>query len=327
MQQQNRGISDGKTAARLQPRRLVLTGSILVDVLMYVDRLPERGGDLVARQSLVTSGGGFNVLVGAARLGMPAAYAGRVGDGTMGTQVMIDLRASNIPVLLPRSIGEDTGFDIGFVEPDGERTFATSPGVEARLSLADLRSIPLRDGDALYVSGYDLCYPVSGAALANWLPTLSRNCLLVIDPGPLAAAIPADRLQPVLHRCDILSLSAREASLLTGETNIQLAALRLAPLIASGGFVVARDGSRGCWLASSTLAPVHIPARPTHVVDSTGAGDAHVAALLAHLALGDDILAAARIANVAASLSVEKTGPATGPTASELAAALAIHRI
>ena len=41
---------------RIRPRRLLLVGSVLVDILMYVDRLPERGGDCIARRALLTSG-------------------------------------------------------------------------------------------------------------------------------------------------------------------------------------------------------------------------------------------------------------------------------
>ena len=60
------------------------------------------------------------------------------------------------------------------------------------------------------------------------------------------------------------------------------------------------------------------------MVDTTGAGDAHVAAFLAFLSVGDDPLWAAWVANVAASLAVERAGPATGPTAAELQTALAL---
>jgi sugar/nucleoside kinase (ribokinase family) len=110
--------ANAANTARVGPQRLVLVGSILVDILMYVDRLPERGGDIMARRTLLTSGGGFNVLIAATRLGMPTAYAGRVGDGPMGHQVVVDLAAAHIPLLLPAAIGTDTGFDIGLVEPD-----------------------------------------------------------------------------------------------------------------------------------------------------------------------------------------------------------------
>ena len=307
---------------RIRPRRLLLVGSVLVDILMYIDRLPERGGDCIARRALLTSGGGFNVLVAAARLGMPVAYAGLVGDGPMGTRVMTDLAAAGISLVLPRAAGEDTGFDVGLVESDAERTFVTAPGVESRLHQADLNAVPVLPGDAIYVSGYDLYYPISGAALEEWLPRLGSQNLLVIDPGPLVAEIPGERRERVLGRTDLVSLNAREARLLTGATNLPGAASRLVPRLAPGGWVVARAGAQGCWVASESQPPWHVPARPARALDTTGAGDAHVATLLARLATGDDMRAAARVANIAASIAVERNGPATGPTARELEEAL-----
>jgi len=308
---------------RLRPPRLVLVGSVLVDILMYVEHLPERGGDALARKALLTSGGGMNLLVGVRRLGLSACYAGRVGNGPMGTQIMADLLAAAIPLLLPRVQGEDSGFDIGLVEASGERTFVTSPGTESRLSLTDLQSIVLQAGDVVYVSGYDLLYPISGDALTTWLPTLPPDILLVIDPGPLVAEIPVDRLATVLVRTDVISLNEREIGLLTGITEIPQAAQSLVPRLAPNGYVVARVGADGCWLASTHLEPCHIPGRPARVVDTTGAGDTHIAALLASLAHGEnDMQRAAYVANVAASLSVERMGPATGPTSQELQAAL-----
>ena len=307
---------------RIRPRRLLLVGSVLVDILMYVDRLPERGGDCIARHALLTSGGGFNVLVAAARLGMPVAYAGLVGDGPMGTRVMTDLAAAGISLVLPRAAGEDTGFDVGLVESDAERTFVTAPGVESRLHQADLNAVPVLPGDAIYVSGYDLYYPISGAALEEWLTRLGSQNLLVIDPGPLVAEIPGERRERVLSRTDLVSLNAREVGLLTGATNLPGAASRLVPRLAPGGWVVARAGAQGCWVASESQPPWHVPARPARALDTTGAGDAHVATLLARLATGDDMRAAARVANIAASIAVERNGPATGPTTRELEEAL-----
>jgi len=307
----------------VQPRRLLLIGSVLVDILLYIERLPVRGGDTIARQRLLTSGGGFNILAGAARLGMSVSYAGRVGDGPMGVQIMADLTSAGIPLLIPQVRGEDTGFTVGLIEANAERTFVTAPGTEAHLSLDNLHSIALQTGDAIYVSGYDLNYPISGAALATWLSELAPGHLLVIDPGPLAADIPSERLARVLARANILSLNAREAALLTGVNDLPEAARLLIPRLAPGGCVVARAGAQGCWLASAILQPCHIPARPTHAVDTTGAGDSHVAALLARLAAGDDLRTAAYAANVAASLAVEHSGPATCPTAQELQEALA----
>jgi sugar/nucleoside kinase (ribokinase family) len=58
------------------------------------------------------------------------------------------------------------------------------------------------------------------------------------------------------------------------------------------------------------------------VIDTTGAGDTHTAAFLARLSFGDDPPRAAILANVAASITVERAGPGSGPTAAELQAAL-----
>lgn len=313
-------MSDG---TRIQPHRLVLVGSVLIDILLYIDRLPERGGDILALKSMLTSGGGFNILVGARRLGMTVAYAGRVGDGPMGAQVMADLAREDIPLLLPRVQGEDTGFDVALVEQDAERTFITVPGSESHLQPDDLRGIPLVSGDAIYVSGYELCYPVSGASLEQWLPSLPISALLLFDPGPLAAEIPAQRLALVLARVDVLSLNAREAYLLTGQSNPAVAVQLLRSRLAPDAWAVVRTGAQGCWISGAACTPQYLAPRPARAIDTTGAGDTHCAALLARLAAGDDFSTAARIANVAASISVEREGPAAGPTAQELQEALA----
>src|SRR5258708_9028721 len=240
----------------------------------------------------------------------------------MGTRVVTDLAAAGSPLVLPPAAGEDTGFDVGLVESDAERTFVTAPGVESRLHQAELNAVPVLPGDAIYVSGYDLYYPISGAALEEWPPRLGSQNVLVIAPGPLVAEIPGERLERVLGRADLVSLNAREMGLLTGATNLPGAASRLVPRLAPGGWVVARAGAQGGWIASERQPPRHVPARPARALDTTRAGDAHRAPLLARLAAGDDLRMAARVANIAASIAVHRKRPATGPTARELEEAL-----
>jgi sugar/nucleoside kinase (ribokinase family) len=310
---------------RVRPRRLVLVGSVVVDALLYVDRLPERGGDLLARHAVAGAGGGFNVLAAAVRLGLEAAYGGRTGAGVFGAQATRALEEAGITVLLPPDERADTGFVVGLVEPGGERTFVTAPGAESRLEPHDLQSLPLRAGDAVYVSGYDLVYPVSGRSLQEWLPRLPQDVLVAVDPGPLVADIPAERLERVLGRVDLLSLSAGEATAMSGLRDPAAAAALLVGRLTTGALVVVRVEDRGCWLAAAGAEPPHVPGRPARAVDTTGAGDAHVAAFLTRLSLGDDPPRAAWVANVAASLSVERAGSATGPTARDLEAALRMY--
>jgi sugar/nucleoside kinase (ribokinase family) len=311
---------------RLTPRRLVLVGTVIVDILLYLDRLPGAGEAALATQSVVAAGAGYNVLAGAVRLGLPSAYAGLVGSGPFGTVVREALERIDVPVLLPARV-EDTGFDVGLVETSSSRqpTFLGAPGVEATLELADLRSIPLQSFDAVYLSGYDLWYQGQGHAVASWIPELGPDQLFVFDPGPIGAEIIPERLEAALARTDILSLNTAEAAALVGEGSRPELARTLARRIRPDGCVVVRADAEGCWLAGHAQRPAHVPGRPTRPVDTTGAGDAHVAALLARLAAGDNLAGAARWANAAASLAIEQLGPSTCPSAEELAAAMASH--
>ena len=114
----------------MKPRRLVFAGQAIVDIVLRVPALPERGGDMIATSAEITTGGGFNVMAAAARQGLPVLYAGGHGTGPWGDLVRAALGAEGITILRPADPGRDTGFDVALVEPDGERTFATHPGAE-----------------------------------------------------------------------------------------------------------------------------------------------------------------------------------------------------
>ncbi|WP_205862104.1 PfkB family carbohydrate kinase [Planosporangium thailandense] len=299
------------------PGRLVLVGSVIVDVLMSVPALPDRGGDVLASGAGVQVGGGFNVLAAARRLGLPSALAGRVGDGPFGALVTAALATEGIERLLPPGRG-DTGFCVGLVEPDAERTFVTSPGVESELTGRDLAGVEVRADDALYVSGYDLCYPVTGPAVAAWCGGLA-DTPVVLDPGPLAADIPVRVLGPVLERTGVLTLNEREARLLTSVSDVDEAGRALRDRLPSSSVLVVRRGAAGCSVYLPGHAePRRIPAPVVTAVDTTGAGDAHTGAFLAELHRTGSVLDAARSANAAAALAVTRAGSATAPRRAEL---------
>ncbi|HSZ41388.1 MAG TPA: PfkB family carbohydrate kinase [Trebonia sp.] len=307
------------------PRRLVFAGEAIVDVAAHVPGLPGRGGDVLASSSGVTVGGGFNVMAAAARQGMAVLYAGGHGTGPWGDLVRTVLAGEGIGVLRAPDPLRDTGFVVVLVEPGGERTFVTSLGAESFHDLAALTALP---GDVVYVSGYGLLGP-SATEVAEWAGALSRGSLLFLDPGPLAGDIPPSMLARVLPRCDWLSVSIREATLLTGADDPEGAASALASRTSGG--VIVRTGPSGCVLAPGAHSAggpevTRVPAPKVDAIDTTGAGDAHAGAFLAALADGLSPVAAARRANAAAALAVTRRGPATAPTRSDLDAWLADPR-
>jgi sugar/nucleoside kinase (ribokinase family) len=316
-------------AAPPPPGRLVFAGEALVDLVMRVPALPERGGDMLATSSGLAVGGGFNVMAAAARQGMPVVYAGGHGTGHWGDLVRTALAAEGITTARAKDPGRDTGYDVAFVEDSGERTFVTSLGAEMP---AGWDEIAAGAGDAVYISGYGLVPAGSGHALGAWAAALPDEVMLFADPGPLVAGIPGGVLTPVLARCDWWSCNQREGALLTGSDDPAEAALRLVGMTTRASVMV-RSGPAGCALAVRSrpgipLAPPGagvrlIPAPAVTAVDTTGAGDAHSGVFLAALAAGLPAADAARRANAAAALAVTRPGPATSPGRAELDAWLA----
>lgn len=296
-------------------RRLVFAGEAIVDVVMRVPGLPERGGDVLATGSEVTVGGGLNVMAAAARQGMPVLYAGGHGTGPWGDLVRAALAAEGIGVLRGPDPARDTGFDVALVEPDGERTFVTHLGAEALGAGGSWSRVPVRDGDLAYISGYGLAPERSGPILGEWAAALPGGVLLFLDPGPLAGEIPEPVLAPVLSRCDWLSCNEREAAVLSGASDAASAARLLRGRTARAQVIV-RTGAAGCILAAAAVS--RIPAPEVRAVDTTGAGDAHAGVFLAGLAGGLSPARAAARANAAAALSVTRPGPATAPGRAEL---------
>ena len=306
--------------------RLVFAGEALVDLVMRVPALPERGGDMLAGSSSVQVGAGFNIMAAAARQGLPVVYAGGHGTGPWGDRVRAALAAEGIAILRPPDPDADTGFDVALVEDGGERTFVTSLGAETLREPGSWDAIPVAPGDAVYVSGYGLAAPGSGAVLGAWAAALPAGVLMFVDPGPLIADIPEPVLRPVLSRCDWWSSNQREAALLTGASDPAEAARLLAGRTGRAGVIV-RTGPSGCVLALRTgPGPVSVsllPAPDVVAVDTTGAGDAHAGVFLAGLAAGLSPAAAASRANAAAALAVTRAGPAESPSRAELDAFLA----
>ena len=307
------------------PKRLLFAGEAIVDLLMWVPALPERGGDMLAEAAAIEVGGGFNIMAAAVRQGLPVVYAGGHGTGPWGDKVRAALAGEGISLLRAPARDADTGFDVALVEAGGERTFVTTLGAESLREPGAWDLVPARPGNAVYVSGYGLVPPESGRILGAWASALPPEVLLFVDPGPLVADIPAAVLDPVLARCDWWSCNQREAALLTGHRDPAQAARHLLRRTGRAGVIV-RAGPDGCVLAirrpDPAMAPgpslSHIPAPVVTAVDTTGAGDAHSGVFLASLAAGLTVGDAARRANAAAALTVTRSGAAVSPTRVEL---------
>ncbi len=236
--------------------RLLHLGNVVVDVVLDVPGLPERGGDVLASRTLLTAGGGFNVMVAAARQGLPVSYAGAHGSGPLAVLARAALAEAGIEVVQqpargtrhrirgqPRRArrGTDVHHQPG-CRGNHERRLASRACGPPRA----MRSTCRDTGSCTRVT--------SGPCSAGW-PALNETVVVFFDPGPLAASIPAAALDLVMRRTDWLTCNAREAAALTGRAD---PAEALSALAGSGS---RRPGARaacvlgqlagrgGCWCA------------------------------------------------------------------------------
>ena len=191
-----------------------------------------------------------------------------------------------------------TGVCLVLVDPDGERTMVPSAGANATLSPSDLGDDLLGAGDHLHLSGYTLLSEGSRpAALFALRLANSVGASVSVDAssaGPIRA-VGAQRFLDWIPAGALLLTNADELAALTGALDAPEPATgsvnqdaALTALVARQLTVVLKRGSRGSVLATAA-GHWRSAAEPAEVLDSTGAGDAFAAGLLAALWAGHDL--------------------------------------
>jgi sugar/nucleoside kinase (ribokinase family) len=248
---------------------VAVLGDVMADVVAAVSGPLARGSDTPARVRLSGGGQGANVAAWLGALGVPVAFVGRVGDDVAGREALAALTALGVDVRVAVDVTRPTGSCVVIVEPDGERTMLPDPG--ANDAPAELPDGLLRAGDHLHVAGYALLREGSRpGALAALDAARAAGATTSLDPSSAALL---DRGSFSGLRFDVVRANLDELRALTGGDDPRaLCALAAEVVVTLGaGGAVWTDGTRG----------EHVPAEPAEVVDTTGAGDAFVAGLLA----------------------------------------------
>ncbi len=293
--------------------RVVVVGSINVDLVLRLPRLPAPGetvlGGTLTRQH---GGKGANQAAAAARVGAHAYLVGAVGSAD-GQDSVDELAASGVDVSWVRRSGEPTGVAVVQVADDtGENQIAVASGANAMVSADDvdtaLRALELGRADVVVLS----CeLPGTPLRLAADLARIT-GARLVVNPAPAGP-----------HCLDLLTGAVatpneHELAVLAAVADRSAAEAALALSDRTGGPVVVTLGARGALLADSGFLE-HVRAPEVMVRDTTGAGDTLTGVLAAGLAHGYELPAAVRRAVVAAALAVTREGARAGmPTAAEI---------
>jgi sugar/nucleoside kinase (ribokinase family) len=152
--------------------------------------------------------------------------------------------------------------------------------------------------------GYAMILPMlDGAPLKKVMHRASQLGALTSLDVTYFDGRPWSDLLPLMPEIDVFCPSLLEASAITGKSNAVDAA---AALVEAGvrRFVAVTDGARGALIDVVGEGQEFLPAHPVKVIDTTGAGDAFIAGVLAAWYRGLPWWTAAQIGALVASMAV-----------------------
>lgn len=303
-QEQNKGAADAAT----QAARIVVVGSLNMDVVLALGRVPE-AGETVAAQSLsyLPGGKGGNQAVACARHGAQVTLFGSVGDDHHGESLLQGLRGDGVDVQhVSVHDGVPTGTAVIMVEPQGQNRICVVAGANALLTLHQDSLRPVLAQSDYLVLQFETPHDIVHQAL---LAAQAVGCKVVLNPSPVRDV--PDDWWPLVHT---LVVNEHEAAAFAGLPVNSLATSRAAALalLARGvKQVVVTLGSQGALAVEvqgdSPEFSEHA-ARRVDVVDTTAAGDTFLGAMVTRLAQGSTLAQAVPWGIRAASLCIGKAG-------------------
>ena len=307
---------------------ILALGNAIVDVLSHVDDavidgLPVNKGGMtligaVEAQDLYgtlgpgvecSGGSAANTVVGAAMLGVRAAFVGRVRDDQLGHVFTHDIRAAGVQFdTAPATDGPETAVCMVMVTPDAHRTMCTHLGASIELGPDDVDEALVRNSAVLYLEGY--LWDPPGAREA-----MRRAIRIAKDEGRAVALSLSDPFAVDRHRADFLDLvdndvdilfaNEHELTSLYGIDDLDTAFNEVMPLVK---VAACTRGEHGAVIVGDGETHV-IPAEPAvQVVDTTGAGDLFAAGFLAGWTQGRNLHDCGRMGAVAAAEVISHLG-------------------
>jgi ribokinase len=290
--------------------KIVVIGSLNMDLIAVTPRLPLAGETILGRQFLNEPGGkGANQAFAAAKLGGDVAMMGRIGTDDHGKRMRANLQAVNCDVQGLQEIEGSSGIAMVLVAESGQNSIVVIPGANERYLPADLHA------DLKYLAGAELALLQLEIPLATVTAAAQaakrQGTLVILDPAPAPDKLPHELLSSV----DMLTPNETEAAqLVGGRPALSLSmdeARDIARRLQDSGAktVIIKLGARGCLLAESGMVVAEtIPAPRVIVVDTTAAGDVFNAALAVARSEGASLVDACRFAVNVAALSVTRLG-------------------
>lgn len=264
---------------KIKMRETFCIGELLVDFICCDNTTVSNGINFEKN----AGGAPANVAVAITKLGGKASFMGQVGDDPFGDFLEKTLQENNVDTTM---LVKEKNTTLAFVSIDhhGERDFAFMRGADGEYKSQQIELSKIHSGDIIHFGSATALLP--GHLKKSYFNLLifakAHNHFISFDPNYRNTLI-TDKEQfreDCLHfieQANFVKVSEEEAIMLSKEKNISKAAQFL--LATGAKYVTITLGKEGTLLATSE-GEVIIPSISVQQVDSTGAGDAFVGAML-----------------------------------------------
>lgn len=287
--------------------RTLVVGAAIVDLMMKIDRLPKSGEDILCQETKTVVGGcAYNVANTLRNLNCGHDLCVPVGTGPFADIVRRGMRENGYKPVIEDAT-EDNGYCLSLVEADGERTFITVQGAESHFKKEWFDQIDMSRYDNIYIAGYQVC-GAGGRVITDWLknvPDVWKKTIF-FAPGPMITEIEPETMEKLLALKPILHINEAEAKNYSKCEKVEDAVKIIYTKSSNVVFVtLGRDGT----LFYDGKEMQRVSAVKTTVVDTVGAGDSHIGAVIAGMSKGMELKDVVRLANHTAAAIVGTSGP------------------
>ncbi len=289
--------------------RFFVVGDVSVDLIYFLERIPEPGEEVPAQRALMKPGGAGGTLAAhLASLGNKVYLASRVGDDPFRNVALSQLEKVKVDLKYLQTDAEQTTSSILILlTPGGERSMISAGGASRYLDAAEFKPRMLDSIDAVVFSAYAFVGGPQRQYAINVLDAARKRELPIFaDLGTGAVRAAGKELLDILRGVPYLLMNQVELLALTGATSISYGV----NVLKTWGLetVVVKVGAMGSIVITPTRQELIEPYPLEEVVDTTGSGDAFTATFAHAIMQGKDPFTAARLGNLAGSLAATAIG-------------------
>lgn len=296
---------------------IVVVGSTMMDMITYIDKVPESGETFIGDTFALGFGGkGANQSVMASRMGANVYMVNTLGDDLFGDSTLKNFQDQGInTTFVARSAGA-SGVAPIWVEKDGSNRIICVPGSNnAMTPLQATHAIEsIKDIDVV-IGQLEIPQEVTAAAFRA---AQRKGIVTILNPAPFAPLsaellAASDWIAPNEH--EFAAMDPQKRSPDNDETIRDLAKTL-------GKRILVTLGELGAAFTAPSGEIVRIPSPKVNAIDTTGAGDSFVGAFAYGLASGLSEELAVKLGCACASASVTRRGTQSSYSSKEEAQAI-----